>query len=80
MKIQAISTEKAVKMIEAENTILFSIDRKMDKTELRKKIEELFDVKVEKIRSHIRKGEKIAFVKLKKENSALDLATKLGLI
>jgi len=80
MKIQAISTEKAVKMIESENTILFLIDRNMDKTELRKKIEELFDVKVEKIRSHIRKGEKIAFVKLKKENSALDLATKLGLI
>jgi len=80
MKIQAISTEKAVKMIEAENTILFLIDRKMDKNGLKKKIEELFNVKVEKIRTHIRKGEKIAFVKLKKENSALDLATKLGLI
>jgi len=78
--MRAISTEKAVKLIEAENTILFEVDRRISKTELRAKIEKIFDVKVDRIRTHIRRNAKIAFIKLKKENSALDLATKLGLI
>ena len=78
--MRAISTEKAVKLIEAENTILFSLERRITKPELKEKLEKMFNIKVDRIRTHIRKGEKIAFVKLKKENSALDLATKLGLI
>ena len=66
MSIQAISTEKSVKLMEAENTIMFLIDRKMNKTELKEELEKLFKVKIEKIRTNIRKGKKIAFVKLKR--------------
>jgi large subunit ribosomal protein L23 len=80
MKIRAISTEKAIKLIETENTITFNIDRKMHKPELKSELESMFNIKVQKIRTHIMKGEKIALVRLKKESSAPELATKLGLI
>jgi large subunit ribosomal protein L23 len=78
--MKAVSTEKALRMIETENTILFKIDRTTRKPELKKEIEKLFNVKVENIRTHIDRGEKTALVRLKKESSAPELATKLGLI
>jgi large subunit ribosomal protein L23 len=80
MNLKAVSTEKAIRMIEIENTITFETDRQNDKNALKKELEQMFSVKVDKIRTHISKNKKIAFVKLKKESSAADLATKLGLI
>ena len=50
------------------------------KPEIKKEEEELFNVKVEKINTQIRKNKKIAFVKLKKEYPAIDIATKLGIL
>lgn len=78
--IKPITTEKAIKLIEAENTIIFCVDRKMKKPEIKKEIEEIFKVKVENINVMIRQNKKFAYVKLKKENPAIDLATKLGMI
>ncbi len=75
-----VTTEKAVKLIERENTLLFSIERKARKYEIKKEFEEIFNVKVEKIRTLIRKNRKYAYIKLKKENPAIDIATKLGMI
>lgn len=80
MIIKIISTEKALKLVETENTLMFNVDRSATKDELKKEIEKLFKVKVEKIRTHIKRNEKIAFIKLKKENPAIDIATKLGLM
>ncbi len=79
MTIKPITTEKAVKLIEAENTIMFMVDRRMKKPEIKKKVEEMFNVKVEKIRSHIKDNKKIAYVKLK-GSEAIDLATSLGMM
>lgn len=78
--IKPIITEKAVKLIETENTLIFIVERKARKQEIKKQFEELFDVKVEKVNTEIRKGKKIAYIKLKKENPAIDIATKLGMI
>ena len=80
MKLRPITTEKAVKLIDVDNTISFEVDRKTTKPEIIKEIEKLFNVKVEKVRTSITNNKKIAFVKLKKENLAIDLATKLGMI
>ena len=44
-----ITTEKAIKLIEIENTILFQVDKKDNKKEIAKEIEEIFKVKVEKV-------------------------------
>lgn len=75
-----ITTEKAVRMIEIENKITFAVDRRAKKQEIKKEIEERFKVKVERINIHIIKNKKIAYIRLKKENPAIEIATKLGLI
>jgi len=78
--MKPVVTEKAVRLIEAENTLIFEVDKRLSKTELKKEIEEIFNVKVEKINTSIRKNKKYAYVKLNKKNPAIDVATKLGLI
>ncbi|MEM5799712.1 MAG: 50S ribosomal protein L23 [Candidatus Aenigmatarchaeota archaeon] len=74
-------TEKNVGMIEKENKIVFIVDRKCGKQDIKKAFEEMFNVKVEKVNTTItREGKKKAFIKLKPEYSAADIAVKLGMI
>jgi len=80
MIIKPITSEKAVKMIEIDNTILFEIERRYRKDDIKKEVEKLFSVKVEKVRTHIKGNKKYAYVKLNKKNPAIDIATKLGMI
>jgi len=75
-----ITSEKAVKLIEIENTLMFKMDRKARKKEIKKEFEETFKVSVEKVRTLTRKNQKYAYIKLDKKNPAIDVATKLGMI
>ena len=77
---KARATEKGVRMIEADNVLCFEVDRAVKKVDIKKEVEELFDVKVEKVRTHTRKNKKLVYVKLKPEFQAADVATKLGLL
>ena len=78
--MKPIVTEKAVMMIEAQNVLTFETDKNKTKQEIKKEIEELFEVKVEKVRTLIRGNKKYIYVKLKKQFPAIDVATKLGLM
>ena len=80
MMLKPLSTEKAVRMIDVDNTLIFETDRKARKEEIKKEIEYLFDVKVQKIRTHTRANRKFAYVRLIAANPASDVATKLGMI
>jgi len=80
MNLKPIVTEKAVMMIESQNVLVFEGDKKVTKEEIKKEIEDLFKVKVEKVRTMLRKNKKHTYVKLKKEFPAIDIATKLGII
>jgi len=80
MNLKPIATEKAIMKIETENILTFSVDQKDTKQEIKKEIEYLFKVKVEKIRTQIRNNQKIVYIKLNKKYLAIDLATKLGLM
>ncbi len=74
-------TEKALSLIESQNKIIFIVDRRSTKTQIKKAVERMFDVKVEDVKTLIdRKGRKKAYVKLSKEHNAMDLATRLGII
>ncbi len=75
-----ISTEKAVRLMESENKLIFLVDRNSSKTEIKQALEEIFKIKVEKINTLINKGVKKAYVKLSKETKAIDIATQMGLI
>lgn len=78
--IRPITTEKAVRLIELNNILVFEADRRDNKTEIKKQIEETFNVKVDSINTLSRNNQKIAYVKLNAKNPAIDVATKLGMI
>ena len=78
--MKPVVTEKAVMMIERENVLCFEVVRRKNKTEIKKEIEELFGVKVEKMRTLIKNGKKYVYVKLNEKFPAIDVATKLGLM
>jgi len=67
-------------MIERENIITLMFEKEKNKSDIKKEIEEIFDVKVDSVRTLVNGNKKIAYVKLKKEFPAIDLATKLGLM
>jgi len=73
-------TEKTFDMIEKENKLAFIVDRNADKGKIKRAVEVLYSVKVEKVNVlNTVKGKK-AYVKLAKGYSAADLAAKLGLV
>jgi ribosomal protein L23 len=78
--IQPITTEKAVRLIELNNTIVLEVDRRDSKAKIKKEVEDSFKVKVDSINTHIKENKKIAYVKLNKANPAIDIATKFGII
>ena len=80
MLLKPITSEKAVKMIEIDNTLLFSTERRAKKPEIKKAVEEMFAVKVNAVRTFIKNNQKYAYVQLKKSHPAIDVATKLGMI
>ncbi len=80
MSLKPITSEKAVKMIELDNILLFETDMHKTKLAIKKEVETLFSVKVEKIRTFIKNNKKYSYVKLNKANPAIDVATKLGMI
>ncbi len=80
MNLKPITTEKAVMIIERENTLTFSTEKNVTRDAIKKEVQEIFDVKVENVRTLVRNAKKYAYVKLKKEFPAIDVATKLGLI
>jgi large subunit ribosomal protein L23 len=78
--MKPVVTEKAVMLIESQNVLTFETSKEKTKGEIKKEIEELFEVKVEKIRTITRLNKKYAYIQLKKEFPAIDLAMKLGLM
>ncbi len=78
--MKLITTEKAVRLIELNNTLIIEIDRRDSKTKIKKDFEEMFKVKVDSINTLIKKNKKIAYIRLNEKNPAIDIATKVGMI
>ena len=76
-----IMTEKAFDMVERDNKLVFAVDTRAKKEDVKKEVEGLYNVRVDKINTSITlKGEKKAYIKLKEEGAAGDVMAKLGLI
>ncbi|MBN2111536.1 50S ribosomal protein L23 [Candidatus Woesearchaeota archaeon] len=76
-----LSTEKTIRLMEAENKLVFVVDRKATKHDIKKAVESLFKAKVENVRTVLTsKGEKRAYVRFSPETPAIDIATNLGLM
>lgn len=76
-----VMTEVTSRMLEVENKLVFVVNDMATKRDIRRAVEELYDVLVDKVNVTITpKGEKKAFVKLHPDYKAVDVAIKLGVI
>lgn len=76
-----LMTEAASMMVERENKIVFMVSLKANKTDVRKAVEELYEVRVKSVNTQVTpRGEKKAFVKLQPDYKAADVAIKLGML
>lgn len=76
-----LMTESASLMVEKENKLVFIVGLKANKSDVKKAVETLYEVKVERINVQITPtGEKKAFVRLHPDYKAADVAIKLGIL
>lgn len=76
-----LSTEKSIRLMESENKLMFVVDRRATKPEIKKAVEEMFKAKVIGVKTVIcPKGEKRAYIKFSAATPAIDIATNLGLM
>ena len=76
-----LMTESASLMVERDNKLIFIVNAKAGKTDIKRAVEELYAVKVLKVTVQLTPhGEKKAFVKLTSDYKASDVAIKLGIL
>ncbi|MBI4439114.1 50S ribosomal protein L23 [Candidatus Woesearchaeota archaeon] len=75
-----LATEKSIRLMESENKLVFVVGFGASKKQVKEAIEAVFKVKVDSVKTFIVNGEKRAYVRLKKDSPAIDVATQLGLM
>jgi len=76
-----LMTESASLMVEKDNKLIFVVNLKAGKSDVKRAVEQLYAVKVKKVNLLITpQGQKKAFVKLTPEFRASDVAIKLGIL
>jgi len=78
--LHPLSTEKSLRLMEGENTLVFVVQRKAKKPEIKQAIEKMFNAKVIKVNTLIKGDKKRAYVTFSAETPAIDIATNLGLM
>jgi large subunit ribosomal protein L23 len=74
-------SEDSVTLLEAENKITFIVDTRSDKHDVKRAIEQLYEVRVEHVNTLVTpEGDKKAFVRLTPDFKAADLAVRLGIL
>ncbi len=76
-----LSTEKTIRQMESENSLIFIVDKKATRAQVKEAIETLYKVKVKRVNVvNDMRNRKKAYVKFSEESPAIDLATQLGLM
>ena len=79
--IYPMMSEDTVRLIEAENKITFIVNNKASKYDVRRAVEDMYDVKVDRVSTLTTpEGKKKAYVTLSPESRASELAVKLGIL
>jgi large subunit ribosomal protein L23 len=77
--VHPLITEKAVATMERDNILTFIVTLDSTKQDVLNAVEELYEVEVDKVTTTIlSSGKKKAYVKLKEEYPADEVATKIG--
>jgi large subunit ribosomal protein L23 len=73
--------EKSMNMVELENKLVFIVNPKASKEDIRRSVEKNFNVRVIGVSTMITtRGQKKASVKLHPDDSAADIASRLGML
>ncbi len=73
--------EKSMSLVDLQNKLVFVVRRDASKPEIKASFEKLFSVKVQSVQTETAmQGQKKAFIKLHPDNSAADIATRLGIL
>jgi large subunit ribosomal protein L23 len=76
-----LMTESSSVMVEKENKLAFIVSLNATKTDVKKAVERLYEVKVQYVNVQITpQGQKKAFVRLHPDYKAVDVAIKLGIL
>ena len=76
-----LTTESAMKKIEEHNTLVFIVDTRANKKQIKDAVTRLYDIQTKKVNTLIRPdGLKKAFIRLQPDYDALDVANKIGVI
>jgi len=76
-----LMTEATNRLLEKENKLVFITNIKATKKDIKRAVEELYNVKVSKVNTVITsRGKKKAFVRLEPGYNATDVAIKLGIL
>uniref|UniRef100_A0A0K0D6B7 Ribosomal_L23eN domain-containing protein n=1 Tax=Angiostrongylus cantonensis TaxID=6313 RepID=A0A0K0D6B7_ANGCA len=76
-----LTTESAMKKIEDHNTLVFIVDVRANKHQIRTAVKKLYNIEVQKINTLITPlMEKKAYIRLTTDYDALDCANKIGII
>jgi len=70
-----------MKKIENFNTLVFLVDLRANKRQIKAAVSAMYECDVESVNTLIRPdGQKKAYVKLSKDNDALEIANKIGIV
>ena len=70
-----------MKKIEDVNTLVFIVDRKTNKRQIKQALKQAYDVEAANVNTLIRPdGKKKAFIRLTPDQDALDVSNRIGLI
>mmetsp|Transcript_13414 Transcript_13414/g.26462 ORF Transcript_13414/g.26462 Transcript_13414/m.26462 type:complete len:142 (+) Transcript_13414:162-587(+) len=76
-----LTTESAMKKIEDNNTLVFIVDVKANKRQIKAAVTSMHEIQCLKVNTLIRPdGQKKAYVRLTQDYDALDVANRIGII
>ncbi|KNH03621.1 ribosomal protein L23a-like protein [Perkinsela sp. CCAP 1560/4] len=76
-----MTSEKAMKKIEENNTLVFIVDIRANKQQIKEAMKKAYNIRAVQVNTLIRPdGKKKAMVKLHREDDALDVANKIGIV
>merc|ERR1711920_871559 len=75
-----LTTESAMKKIEDNNTLVFIVDTRANKKQIKSAVKQMYDIQCKQVNTLIRPdGQKKAYVRLTADYDALDVANKIGI-
>ena len=79
--VQPLNTEKANKSMTERNTLTFLVNNRANKIQIKNAFKDIFAVVPRSVNTLVRPdGKKKAFIRLRPENEAVGIASKIGII